>query len=137
MNIIELANKNATEKEVAEIALTMLEEQGCRAIDPDDACVYRNIDGNHCAVGLLLPADSPDKIWDWPGSAVTLIDVAKRNPATRRLGKALEKYEILLGYLQQIHDCDLTKTPKDALEYMTDIGIDRQWIEDIREKING
>lgn len=93
----------ATEKEVADYAISKLIEQGRQSLNNDGACVYRAEDGGKCAVGHLIPDE--DYV-PWMDDRCTGIEdvVNKHFLKNRNVPIIMDNRIQFLSSIQVLHD---------------------------------
>ena len=97
-------HKLPSAQEVFDIVVNHLFTQGRPAYDGVQGCMYRAPDGLRCAVGVLIPDDLYDKVFEGSQSDFVIQELFDEDLADWR------KHKDLLRRLQGIHDnCSRTK----------------------------
>jgi len=93
--------KGKCNSEIVEEVFGALVTQGVRCMDNEGTCSYGNPDGQHCAIGMLLPDTNP-AIMRFSGGALELLKIG---------GSALGENEMwlrdnrgLICTMQSMHD---------------------------------
>jgi len=104
----QLADKS-TRQEIFNAAYERIVEQGVQCVDDNDACVYNDGNGNHCAIGILVSkklAEQFDELSISEGYNMTASSIAYRGEnAGLKLPLWLSKDNaIFLRDVQSAHD---------------------------------
>lgn len=100
------------DKTVSDVVIEILErllEQGSRCVisaepgDENDTCIYGDAEGNHCAVGLLLPEGNKD-LMEFEGSLGTLMFNYTDKGTLGPNDSFIRDNTVLLESLQDLHD---------------------------------
>ncbi len=105
---VEYYSNQMTSQEIFDTVAAHLLKQGKRALRSGLAgasCVYRATDGCKCAVGCVIPDEFYEGRFEHHGVRFVLEE-------SQELYRLLGGSELLLNYLQRIHDCeDVQKWP--------------------------
>ena len=116
-------------QEACDYAVRKMVEQGgqCKV---QTTCVYGNEAGRHCAVGWLLPEDSPDNIWNFVGNVE---DLAGKHGDS--LPDVITENLYLMCHLQNFHDAESWMAREKYKRLLTREGINtkgehwQQWVD--------
>ena len=91
-----------TDQEAFTIMVQHLRKQGCQAVNSEGECLYLDREtGNKCAVGALLPEDTPNEILDATDGISALIQTYKLLGIEPPFAGVRSE---LLAKMQHVHD---------------------------------